>query len=120
MKMKQNKIACLSTFVLAWFAFSTTVRAASPEPNGDYLVGNPAEGVSAQDQFSTPSPLEPTLLLTLDNGTIKVGVDTSFGGAITYLSQSGSTNNLINDYDHGRQVQQSYYSGPANFHPPGT
>jgi FG-GAP-like repeat len=59
-------------------------------------------------------------LLTLDNGTIKVGADTSFGGAITYLSQSGSTTNLVNDNDHGRQVQQSYYSGPENFHPPGS
>jgi hypothetical protein len=59
-------------------------------------------------------------MLTLDNGTIKVGVDTLYGGAITYLSQSGSTTNLVNDNDHGRQVQQSYYSGPENFHPPGT
>jgi hypothetical protein len=59
-------------------------------------------------------------MLTLDNGTIKVGVDTLYGGAITYLSQSGSTTNLVNDNDHGRQVQQSYYSGPENFHPPGS
>ena len=57
--------------------------------------------------------------LTLDNGTIKVSVDTSYGGAITYLSQSDSSKNLINDYDHGRQVQQSYYSGPSNFLPAG-
>jgi hypothetical protein len=54
-------------------------------------------------------------VLTLDDGTINVGVDTSYGGAITYLSQSGSTTNLVNNYDHGRQVQQSYYSGPKNF-----
>jgi hypothetical protein len=58
-------------------------------------------------------------LLTLDNGTIKVGVDTLYGGGITYLSQSASTTNLINIYDFGREVQQSYYSGPANFVPPG-
>ena len=58
-------------------------------------------------------------LLILDNGTIKVGVDTLYGGGITYLSQSGSTANLINSYDFGREVQQSYYSGPANFVPPG-
>jgi hypothetical protein len=58
-------------------------------------------------------------MLTLDNGTIKVGVDTLYGGGITYLSQSGSTTNLINIYDFGREVQQSYYSGPANFVPPG-
>jgi hypothetical protein len=59
-------------------------------------------------------------LVTLDNGVIKVGVDTTYGSAITYLSQSGSTTNLVNDNDHGRQIQQSYYSGPDNFHPPGT
>jgi CARDB len=35
------------------------------------------------------------------------------------LSQSGSTMNLINIYDFGREVQQSYYSGPANFVPQG-
>lgn len=59
-------------------------------------------------------------LLTLDNGTVRVGVDTALGGSITYLSPSGSTTNLINSYDLGRQVQQSYYSGPADFHPAGT
>jgi hypothetical protein len=57
--------------------------------------------------------------LTLDNGTVKVSVDTAYGGAITYLSQSGSTTNLVNIHDFGREVQQAYYSGPANFLPPG-
>jgi FG-GAP-like repeat len=120
MKMKQSKLACLSTFVLAWFAFSAKAQVVSPGPDEDYPNANTAEALSDQGEISGPSPLDPASLLTLDNGTIKVGLDTSFGGAITYLSQSGSTNNLINDYDHGRQVQQSYYSGPANFHPPGT
>src|SRR5688572_11932694 len=58
-------------------------------------------------------------LLTLDNGTVKVGLDTTYGGAITYLSQSGSATNLINSADLGREVQQSYYSGPSNFLPAG-
>ncbi len=58
-------------------------------------------------------------LITLDNGVLKVGVDTNYGGAITYLSLSGTTSNLINSYDLGRQVQQSYYSGPTNFVPAG-
>ena len=120
MKMKQSKLACLSIFVLAWFAFSATAQVVSPVPDGDYPDGNTAEGTSDQGEISGPSPLDPALLLTLDNGTIKVSVDTSYGGAITYLSQSGTTNNLINDYDHGRVVAQSFYSGPANFHPPGT
>ncbi len=49
----------------------------------------------------------------LDNGVIKVGIDANIGGAISYLSQSGSTSNLINTYDRGREVQQSYYAGAA-------
>jgi len=120
MKMKQSKLACFSTLVLAWFASSATARAVSPVLDRDYPNANTAEAVSDQGEISEPSPQALASLLTLDNGTIRVGVDTSFGGAITYLSQSGSTTNLINDYDHGRQVQQSYYSGPANFRPPGT
>lgn len=56
----------------------------------------------------------------LDNGVIKVGVNTNgYGGSITYLSLSGTTNNLINNYDLGRQVQQSYFAGPTNYLPAG-
>lgn len=51
----------------------------------------------------------------LDNGQVKLGVNLSLGGAITYLSRSDSTDNLINSHDWGRQVQQSYYSGPHPF-----
>jgi len=48
----------------------------------------------------------------LDNGSIRIGVEVdAYGGAITYLSLSGETRNLINNYDRGRQVQQSYYAG---------
>ena len=50
--------------------------------------------------------------LDLDNGIIHIGVETDeYGGAITYLSVSGETRNLINNWDRGRQVQQSYYAG---------
>lgn len=51
----------------------------------------------------------------LDNGTIRVGVDLAIGGAITWLSRSGSEVNLINSFDWGRQVQLSYYGGPVPF-----
>ena len=47
----------------------------------------------------------------LDNGTIRVGIDLNAGGSISYLSQSGSSYNLVNHYDKGRYVQQSYYAG---------
>ena len=47
----------------------------------------------------------------LDNGVVKLGIDTTYGGAIVYLSASESSVNLVNLYDHGRQIQQSYYAG---------
>lgn len=49
----------------------------------------------------------------LDNGTLRLGVDLSVGGAITFLAPSMKDENLINSYDWGRQVQMSSYSGPA-------
>lgn len=51
----------------------------------------------------------------LDNGTIRLGVNLTLGGAITWLARAGSEVNLINSHDWGRQVQMSYYAGPIPF-----
>src|SRR5262249_27125860 len=56
----------------------------------------------------------------LDNGVIRLGVDLAKGGTITYLSQSIAIAgldalNVVNSFDLGREVQQSYYSGPDNY-----
>ncbi|HEX6984064.1 MAG TPA: hypothetical protein VF170_01750 [Planctomycetaceae bacterium] len=48
----------------------------------------------------------------LDNGEVRIGVKTTSGGAIAYFSPSGSEKNLLNHFDHGRLVQQSYYGAP--------
>lgn len=59
----------------------------------------------------------------LDNGSIRVGVDTSKGGAIAVLQPSGtlgSGSNVVNSFDLGRLVQQSYYAGPSSFLPAGS
>ncbi|HXC37122.1 MAG TPA: hypothetical protein VNV43_14690 [Candidatus Acidoferrales bacterium] len=53
----------------------------------------------------------------LDDGVIKIGVDSTKGGSITWLSLSGSSNNIVNSYDLGREVQQSYYAGPKPYDP---
>lgn len=55
----------------------------------------------------------------LDNGTIKIGVDLNLGGAITYLSRSRPDDNVVNNWDWGRQIQMSHYAGPAPFRVPG-
>ncbi len=55
----------------------------------------------------------------IDNGKIKLGINLDIGGAITYISKSGSDLNLINSYDWGRHIQMSHYAGPVPFEPNG-
>lgn len=62
----------------------------------------------------------PSRMSYLDNGTVRIGVDLELGGAITWLSKSGEGQaNLVNNWDWGRQIQMSFYSGPTPFTPGG-
>jgi len=45
----------------------------------------------------------------LRNSDLKVGIIKSSGAGIGYFSRAGSTRNLLNHYDRGRLIQQSYY-----------
>ncbi|MEQ8763641.1 MAG: hypothetical protein RL885_06930 [Planctomycetota bacterium] len=72
--------------------------------------------VDAQKRLPSADRSSPDFL---DNGVIRIGVDVSKGGAIRWLSRSGSTDNVINVADLGRYVQQSYYSGPCPYVPEG-
>ncbi len=47
----------------------------------------------------------------IDNGTLMLKLDLTRGGAISYLSLSGSTRSIVNIADEGRYIQQSYYAG---------
>jgi len=47
--------------------------------------------------------------LYLDNGKVRLGINMDAGGSIGWFSHSHSSDNLLNAYDHGRYVQQSYY-----------
>ena len=57
------------------------------------------------------SPLPAADLLTIDNGSVKVGIDREKGGAITWLSSDAYPHNTVNIADPGRLIQQSYYAG---------
>jgi hypothetical protein len=61
-------------------------------------------------------PAEPAVSY-LTNGSIRIGVDLDKGGAITYLADVRRNTNVVNSYDLGREIQQSYYSGPQPFDP---
>jgi hypothetical protein len=55
----------------------------------------------------------------LDNGLIRIGIDLSIGGAITYFADKQKGINMVNSHDWGRQIQMSFYSGPKPFEPDG-
>lgn len=57
---------------------------------------------------------QPTADTFVQNRHIRVGVNLKWGGAITHVSVPGGPN-IINSADLGRQIQQSYYSGPPNY-----
>lgn len=44
----------------------------------------------------------------LANSTFKVGLDTSSGRAIAWIGEAEGKRNLINNFDRGRLVQQSW------------
>lgn len=52
----------------------------------------------------------------LENDRLKIGINLGAGGAVTYLEdKEHQSGNMINSFDWGRQIQQSYYSGPIPF-----
>lgn len=60
-------------------------------------------------QIDTQTPKE----LVADNGKLTVKFDLTRGGAISWISKSGSTQSLVNIADEGRYIQQSYYAGKS-------
>lgn len=52
---------------------------------------------------------DPRDWIYLKNEQLKVGVIKSSGAGIGYLSTAGSSKNLLNHYDRGRLIQQSFY-----------
>jgi hypothetical protein len=67
----------------------------------------------AQNNCTAQTPIkplsEPNEWEFIDNGQIKVGVKRASGAAIGWMSLSGSEKNLVNHFDRGRLIQQSYY-----------
>ena len=51
--------------------------------------------------------------LVADNGKLTVKFDLTRGGAIFWISNSGSQRSFVNIADEGRYIQQSYYAGKS-------
>lgn len=83
--MNIHRLSCLMPFV--YLATFSVGRAALPAPNMTFL----------------------------DNGQVRIGLDLSLGGAVTFISSKDHPGNIINSADLGRQIQMSHYSGPWPF-----
>jgi hypothetical protein len=62
------------------------------------LLLAPLAGLHAQEHWTY-----------LDNGKVRLGANMDAGGACGWFSHSRSSDNVLNTYDHGRYLQQSYY-----------
>jgi hypothetical protein len=89
--------------------------AAEPQlPSLAHLSLSPEERVA---RFGRPSV---DAFKFLDNGIIRLGIDTTRGGTLGWLGPSSNTSlSLLNIHDYGRVVQGSFYSGPDPFNPAG-
>jgi len=77
-------------------------------------VASATPAITEQPTSSEGNPVE-----YLDNGIIRIGIDLSIGGAITYLADKENGINMVNSHDWGRQIQMSFYAGPKPFEPNG-
>lgn len=58
---------------------------------------------------NTPAERVTNDFVFIDNGTVRLGVKKSSGAGIAYFALSATSENVINHWDRGRLVQQSYY-----------
>jgi hypothetical protein len=79
----------------------------SSVPNAPAPINNPpAGGLPGQQQPAAQKRL------FLANDKLRVGIDLNMGGAITYLAEAGTNDNMVNNPDLGRQIQTAIYAGP--------
>ncbi|MEW4487928.1 hypothetical protein AB1L42_07575 [Thalassoglobus sp. JC818] len=64
-----------------------------------------ASSEDSTDSFPTSNPE----WLSLENEFVRVAIKMSAGGAIGWFSEAKSEDNLINHFDQGRLIQQSFY-----------
>jgi hypothetical protein len=68
-----------------------------------------AAGLLAAAAGAAPEPAGTNRYLFVSDGRLRVGIDLQSGGAICHVSRGDDRSNLINHYDRGRFIQQSYY-----------
>lgn len=103
-----KKFISLSVSVLTVFMVSCC-RSELPKPKLPAIpADNPQTGKEdTTDPWTDPeAPANPEYLC---NGKIQIGVDMDRGAGVFHFSEAGTKKNLLNRFDEGRFIQQSYY-----------
>ncbi|MFD2570152.1 hypothetical protein ACFSUS_05860 [Spirosoma soli] len=66
----------------------------------------PTGGLPPQEQPAAPKRL------FIANEKVRLAIDLNMGGAINYLAEAGTSENMVNNFDLGRQIQTAFYGGP--------
>ena len=114
--------ASLSLGVAAAAAAAAAATAAPWAPAGVPRPGAPRQplALSASPASASAAPPSADSFTFLDNGVVRLGIDTSRGATIGFLGPSSDPSlSLLNVHDYGRSVQGSFYSGPNPFNPAG-
>jgi hypothetical protein len=103
-------------------AAAAVPAAAAPGAAADALAPLVAARTTAFSSLppgAAPPRSEADSFVYLDNGVVRLGIDTSKGGSVGAFGPSGSADSFVNIHDFGRETQVSYYTGPAPYNPPG-
>ena len=81
---------------------------------GGYVFPRPLNHASkySSSRFKSSNP---SSLVSIDNGIVKLSVDLSKGCSIVEYIDLSSNVNMINSHDLGREVQASFYAGPTPY-----
>jgi hypothetical protein len=104
----------------------STTTITTSEPNGTTItepnksVGYYTETVGGlpkiYDSNTFPYSYKTEDIVWMSNDKIKIGINLSIGGVISYMSEIGSLVNLVNNgYDSSRQIQPNYHVKPDNY-----
>lgn len=105
------RIYLVGVCVLTSFLAFTCVRDfPATAPYTPPVKSNPSTGGLPPQQ--QPSPQK---RLFLANDKVRVAIDLNMGGAINYITEAGSSENMINNADLGRQLQTAIYAGPIPY-----
>jgi hypothetical protein len=105
---KLFRMSLLFSLSMAWILGCKT-EVWKPEYHPELL---PKASESSQTQIL---PSRPEDMDYLDNGIVRIGVNKGAGGVITSLMDIKQGENLVNNFDLGRQIQMSFYSGPIPY-----